>query len=161
MEVLIERVEIRSDGIRLSVKLPIAAAEAGCHPAELAPSRLVPLQIRRRWIELKFAVNGDAKASARTDPALLKMIARTHCWLDEMVSGRAASMPKIGKRERVGKRYVSLVIRFAFLSPETVEQIVTGYQPPELTAELLLRRHSQLPLARKSQHRVLGFPLPA
>ncbi len=44
-------------------------------------------------------------------------------------------MVEIGKREKVSKRYVSRIIRFAFLAPEIVEQIVNGCQPPEFTAE--------------------------
>jgi len=32
------------------------------------------------------------KASPRTDPALLKLIAREHCWFDDLVSERAAWM---------------------------------------------------------------------
>jgi hypothetical protein len=36
------------------------------------------MQMRRRGIEMKFVINGDSKASPRTDPALLKMIARAH-----------------------------------------------------------------------------------
>jgi hypothetical protein len=68
---------------------------------------------------------------------------------------------KIAKREKVGKRYVSRVIRLAFLAPEIVEQIVNGCQPPELTAQSLLNDRTELPLAWEAQHKVLGFPFPA
>ena len=44
-------------------------------------------------------------------------------------------MVEIGKREQVGKRYVSRIIRLAFMAPEIVEQIVNGVQPPEVTAQ--------------------------
>jgi site-specific DNA recombinase len=160
---LISRVELRHDGIRLSIKLPIGPPEklAGRGPTHLALTRLIPMQMRRRGIEMKFVVNGDLKASPRTDPALLKMIARARCWFDDLVSGRSASMVEIGKREGVNKRYVSRIIRLAFLAPEIVEQIVNGCQPPELTAESLLKDRTQLPLSWESQHRMLGFPYPA
>ena len=163
LELLISRVELRPDGIRLSINLPIGPSEklAGHGPTHLNLTRLIPLQMRRRGIEMKFVVNGDSKASPRTDPALLKMIARAHCWFGDLVSGHAASMVEIGKREKVGKRYVSRIIRLAFLAPEVVEQIVKGRQPPELTAESLLKDRTQLPLEWEAQHRMLGFPLPA
>lgn|ERR1700682_6429951 len=132
---------------------------AGREPADLKLTRLIPLQMRRRGIEMKFVVNGESKASPRTDPALLKMVARARCWFDDLVLGRAASMVEIGKREKVGKRYVSRIIRLAFLAPKLVEQIVNGCQPPELTAESLLRDRTQLPLAWESQHQMLGFSL--
>lgn len=57
-------------------------------------------------------------------------------------------MVEIGKRGKVGKLYVSRIIRLAFfLAPEIVEQIVKGCQPPELTAESLLKGRAKLPLA--------------
>jgi site-specific DNA recombinase len=163
LRLLIERVELRDDGLRLSIKLPIAPSEGltGRAPTQLALTRLIPLQMRRRGIELRFVIRDNSKASPRTDPALLKLIARTHCWFDDLVSGRAASMAQIGQREKVGKRYVSRIIRLAFLAPEIVEQIVHGCQPPELSAEALLKDRTQLPLAWESQHKLLRFPYPA
>ncbi len=160
LELLISRVELRPDGIRLSMNLPIGPSEklAGSRPTGLNLTRLIPMQMRRRGIEMKFVVNGDSKASLRTDPALLKMIARAHCWFDDLASGRASSMVEIGKREKVGKRYVSRIIRLAFLAPDIVEQIVKGCQPPDLTAQSLQKDHTQLPLSWESQHRALGFP---
>jgi hypothetical protein len=110
---------------------------------------------------MKFVVSGDSKASLKTDPALLKIVARARCWFDDLVSGRVASMVEIGKREKLGKRYVSRVIRLAFLAPEIVEQIVNGCQPPELTAQSLLNDRTELPLAWGAQHKLLGFPFPA
>jgi hypothetical protein len=54
---------------------------------------------------------------------------------------------------------ISRIVRLAFLAPEIVEQIVNGCQPPELTAESLLKDRTQLPLDWESQHRMLGFSL--
>ena len=149
--------ELRQDGIQLSIKLPTESFEklAGRGPAHLKLTRLIPLQMRRRGVEIKFVVNGDS--APRTDTVLLKLIARAHCWFDDLISGRAASMVEIAKRKKVGKRYVSRVIRLAFLAPEIVEQIVNGCQPPELTAESMLKERTQLPLDWESQHRALGF----
>jgi site-specific DNA recombinase len=161
LELLVDRVELRQDGIQLSIKLPTESFEklAGRGPAHLKLTRLIPLQMRRRGVEMKFVVNGDS--APRTDTVLLKLIARAHCWFDDLISGRAASMVEIAKREKVGKRYVSRVIRLAFLAPEIVEQIVNGCQPPELTAQSLLNDRTELPLAWEAQHKVLGFPFPA
>jgi hypothetical protein len=55
------------------------------------------------------------------------------------------------------KRYVSRIVRLAFLAPDIVEQIVKGCQPPELTAESLLKDRTQLLLDWEAQHRALGF----
>ena len=108
---------------------------------------------------MKFVVDSNSNASPKTDPVLLKLIAHAYRWFDDLVSGRVNSMVEIGKREKVGKRYVCRVIRLAFLAPEIVEQIVNGRQPPELTAQSLLNDRNGLPLAWEAQHKVLGFPL--
>src|SRR5208337_3651918 len=160
---LVDRVELREDGIRLSVKLPVGSCEklAGRGPTHLTLTRLIPMQMRRRGIEMKFVIGGNSQVSRRSDPALLKLIARAHCWFDDLATGRSASMVEIGKREKVGKRYVSRIIRLAFLAPEIVEQIVNGCQPPDFTAESLLKGRIELPLAWDAQHKVLGFPYPA
>lgn len=126
---------------------------AGRGPAHLKLTRLIPLQMRRRGVEMKFVVNGDS--AARTDPVLLKLIARAHCWFDDLISGRAASMVEIAKREKVGKRYVSRVMRLAFLAPKIVEMIATGRQPPELTAGALAER-IDLPLLWTAQEEAVG-----
>ena len=65
----------------------------------------------------------------------------------DLVSGRAASIVEIGKREGVGKRYVSRMIRLAFLAPAIVERIAEGRQPPELTAQFLSTGRGDLPLS--------------
>ena len=163
LELIIDRVELRADGIQLSFNLPIETSGrlAGHGPTHLKLTRLIPLQMRKRGIEMKFVINNNSKSSPQTDPALLKMIARAHCWFEDLISGRSPSMVEIGKREKVGKRYVSRIIRLAFLAPDIVGQIASGCQPPELTAESLLKDRRQLPQSWESQHRMLGFPFPA
>lgn len=66
-------------------------------------------------------------------------------------------MVKIGKREGVGKRYVSRMIRLAFLAPTIVERIAAGRRPPELTAQFLSTGRGDLPLSWQAQEKLLGF----
>src|SRR6266481_2664699 len=103
--------------------------------------------MRRRGVEMKFVVNGDSKAFPRTDTVLLKLIARAHCWFDDLISGRAASMVEIAKREKVGKRYVSRVIRLAFLATRFEHRTAIQQVEVQLAADcrsLRARVHSQL-----------------
>lgn len=60
---LISRVELRHDGIRLTIQLPIGPLEklAGRDPTHLALIRLIPIKLRRRGVEMKFVVNGNSK----------------------------------------------------------------------------------------------------
>jgi len=79
-------------------------------------------------------------SAPRIDSTILKATARARRWFDDLMSGRAISMVEIGKREGVGKRYVSRLIRLAFLAPAIVESIAEGRQPPEFTAQFLSTR---------------------
>jgi site-specific DNA recombinase len=151
---LVGRVDLREDGILVSIKLPIGFAENRTNDAatHVALTRVIPMRMRRRGVELKLVIDGDHEPS-RSDPALLKLIARAYCWFDELVTGRAASMVEIGRREKIGKRHVSEIMRLAFLAPEIVEQIASGAQPPELTAKALLQESSRLPLDWDTQRK--------
>jgi hypothetical protein len=49
----------------------------------------------------------------------------------------------------------------AFLAPEIVERMVTGHQPPELTAQVLRSGRFNIPVEWAAQKRALGFAQPA
>jgi site-specific DNA recombinase len=161
---LVERAELHQDGIRLSIRLPIRtcgkppAASAASH---LALTRTIPLRVRRRGIEMRLVIGAGSGSSPRIDSTILKAAARAHRWFDDLVSGRSASMVEIGKREGVGKRYVSRMIRLAFLAPAIIERIAEGRQPPELTAQFLSTGRGDLPLSWQAQEKLLGFAEPA
>jgi site-specific DNA recombinase len=161
LALLVERVDLREDGILVSIKLPVEPAGSRMDDAatHLSLARMIPMQMSRRGVEVKLVIGGDHEPSGKSDPALLKLIARAHCWFDELVTGRAASMVEIGRREIIGKRHVSEIIRLAFLAPEIVEQIASGAQPPELTAKTLLQGSSRLPLDWETQRKYVEIPL--
>jgi hypothetical protein len=156
---LVNRVDLSSDGFRLALKLPTQLAQAGeaLNNASIAVSRFVPMQIKRRGVELRLVVNGDRSKAQKADPALLKAIARAHRWFDDLVTGRVASMAEIGTREGLPKNYVSWLIRLAFLAPDIVEAIIQGNHPPELTAQTLITRRIDLPLEWQAQKTALEF----
>jgi site-specific DNA recombinase len=156
---LIDRVELSAEGFRLALKLPTQlapTAEAASH-ACVAVARFIPMQIKRRGVELRLVMNGDRGKAPKADPALLKAIARAHRWFDDLATGRAASMAEIGKSEGLPKNYVSWLIRLAFLAPEIVETIIQGNHPAELTAQTLITRRIDLPLQWQAQKAALRF----
>jgi hypothetical protein len=160
---LIDRAELHPDGIRLSIRLPIPTfgkpkASAAIH---LSIMRQIPLRVRRRGIEMRLVIGGGSGSAPRIDSTILKATARARRWFDDLVSGRAASMVEIGRREGVGKRYVSRMIRLAFLAPSIVKRIAEGRQPPELTAQFLSTGRGDLPLSWPAQEKLLGFADPA
>jgi len=106
---LIDRVDLGQDGMRLSIKLPLSNAQSGAPDgsSHLSLKRHVPMQIRRRGVELRLVINGGARASCKTDQSLLRAVARAHCWFNDLVSGRCGSTVEIAKCNGVGKQYVS------------------------------------------------------
>ena len=156
---LLDRIEISPDGLRLALKLPtrLATTAATSMPSNVVVSRFVPMQIKRRGVELRLVVNGDRGKAQKADPALLKAIARAHRWFDDLVTGRAASMAEIGKREGLPKNYVSWLIPLAFLAPDIVEAIIQVNHPPELPAQTLITRRIHLPLQWQAQKTTLQF----
>jgi hypothetical protein len=161
---LIDRVELRPDGMRVLLKLPLSSPAEGVLDAgspRLSIVRWVSMRIRRRGVELRLVIGGDHGTSPKTDQPLLSAVARAHCWFDDLVSGHCGSMVAIARREGVGKQYVSRLIRLAFLAPAIVERIVEGRQPPELTAQALLTGRLELPLDWEAQSRTLEFARPS
>ena len=129
-------------------------ASAAIH---LSIMRQIPLRVRRRGIEMRLVIGGGSGSAPRIDSTILKATGRARRWFDDLVWGRAASMVEIGKREGVGKRYVSRMIRLAFLAPTIVERIAEGRQPPDLTAQFLSTGRGDLPLSWSAQEKLLGF----
>jgi ParB-like chromosome segregation protein Spo0J len=117
----------------------------------------LPIQIRRRGVEKRLLIPGEGAPDPRLDRALLKAIARAHCWFDDLISGRVASMTEIAVREGVGKRYVSRLVRLGLLAPEIVDLIAQGRQAPELTAQSLLTGEREVALDWQAQKCTLGL----
>src|SRR5258707_4109853 len=154
---LVDRVELKTDGIRVSIKLPVASAEKSRAqlPDQVAIARSFPMQLKRRGVELRLIVGDHNRSAASVDLSLLKAVARAHRWFDEISTGKARSLAAIAAREGLAVRYVGRLIRLAFLAPEIVEAIVEGRQPTTLTAEALTRR-IELPLSWCSQGTALN-----
>jgi site-specific DNA recombinase len=150
--------ELKSDGIRVSIKLPIAGAEKSQPqlPDQVAIARSFPMQLKRRGVELRLIVGDHHRSGAIVDLALLKAVARAHRWFDELSTGKARSLAEIAAREGLAVRYVGRLIRLAFLAPDIVESIVEGRQPTGLTAEAVTR-HIELPLEWRSQRTALNI----
>jgi site-specific DNA recombinase len=115
----------------------------------------VPMEIRRRGVEMKLVIAADHTDGRMIDPTLVKAIARGRAWFEEIVTGTAPSISEIAQREGVTMRYVSQHIDFAFLSPTIVETILEGRQPVQMTLQSL--KQVDLPADWVDQARVLNF----
>jgi hypothetical protein len=123
--------ELKQDGIQISIKLPISSDEGRevATPNEPALSRFVPMRMKRRGVEMRLIIDGDAASLARIDLPLLDATARVYRWSNDLLAGRARSIGEIARREHLTARHVRRVMRLAFLAPRIVEAIVEGRQP--------------------------------
>ena len=154
---LIEQVQLSRESLHLSLRLPLALTEPSdvAHPVSLRLSRLVPMQMKRRGVEMRIVLEGDSTPN-RVDVPLLKAVARARRWSDELLSGRVRSVDELAKRERLDSRSVRRLIPPGFLAPRIVEAIAEGRQPVDLTVEALTRR-IVLPLLWSDQEQALGM----
>jgi hypothetical protein len=152
---LSDRVDLTPDGLRVSLAMPLPSDDTCTTSQGLVLTGCVPLQIRRRGLEMRLVLD-DAAPPSRVDQTLLKTVARAYRWADDLLSGRAPSVGDIARRERVSDRYVWRLIRVGFLAPTIVEAIVDGRQPEELTASTLTQR-LDLPALWQAQEQTLGF----
>ena len=149
----IQRVELRQDGIRLTLSLAsLVVPEVDANAVTIV--RDIPMQMKRRGVEMRLIIGGTGPA--RVDQTLLKTIVRAHKWFNELVSGRVHNMAEIASQEGVDKSYVSRVMTLAFLAPDITESIIAGRQPADLSVEKLTKRIG-LPLDWAQQRQLLGF----
>ncbi|MGD0291323.1 MAG: recombinase family protein [Candidatus Binataceae bacterium] len=154
---LIDRVQLGRESLHLSLKLPLALTEPDdvASPVNLPLSRLVPMQMKRRGVEMRIVLEGDTTPNP-VDLPLLKAVARARRWAEELVSGKVRSVGELARREGIDGRSVRRLIPLGFLSPRIVEAIAEGCQPVDLTVEALTRR-IDLPLLWSAQHQALGI----
>jgi site-specific DNA recombinase len=150
---LIDRVELKESGLKLSLVLPLP--QSGISKT-LKLEHLIPVRMKKRGVELKLIIGNERARAASVDLVLLKTIARAHRWLDWLVAGEVKSLNEIATREEVTRSFVGRIIRLAFLAPEIVEVIAAGKQPPELSAELLTK-HLHLPFDWDDQKHLLNI----
>ena len=112
--------------------------------------------MKRRGVETRIIIAAGDDPPRKVDPALLKAVARSRIWFEELASGQVSSLADIARRENIAQRYIERLSRLAFVAPRIIEAITQGRQPPELNAETLLSR-IDLPLEWSAQLKAIGI----
>jgi hypothetical protein len=143
-------VELQQQGIRVTLSL----ASLGVTEKDATIIRDIPMQMKRRGVEMRLIINGAGPA--RVDQTLLKAVVRAHQWFNDLVSGQVLNFTEIASREGIDQSYVARVVDLAFLAPDITESIIAGRQPTDLSVEKLTKR-IDLPLDWAQQRQLLGF----
>lgn len=140
----------------MTLGIQVPCSQAGVRTSSILKlSRFVPLRMKRRGVETRIIIAVGDDLPRKVDPALLKAVARSRVWFEELASGNVRSLAVIASREKVTRRYVERLSRLAFAAPAIVEVICQGRQPAELSAEMLLNR-IDLPLEWPAQLKAIG-----
>jgi hypothetical protein len=154
---IIERVELQREGMQITLNLrgllPTGPISDG--GASLRMTRVVAMQMKRRGVETRLVIPGEAVAASRSDPALLRPLARGYQWFSELASGKAISTRQIAAREGLSHSYVRHTVPLGLLAPSVVEAICAGRQSATLSAERL-KDHAHFPIEWDTQQRLLS-----
>jgi hypothetical protein len=120
---------------------------------------VIPLTIRKKNGRPKILPPADhTPTEARVQDAhVLRAIARAWNWRRRLERSEAATIADIAKAERVTDRFVSRMMRLAYLSPDVLEKLLIHRIPPALSLNDLMAI-AELPWA-KQMEAVFGAPL--
>jgi hypothetical protein len=156
---VLHRVELRQAAVFITIGLtPLLSTNGVSTHSMPVPSisRELPIQLRRRGVEMRLVIESPGSSPSRQDLVLLKAIARASRWFEALATRQARSVAELAEREGVNERYIRGLLHLAFLAPEVVEAIAQGNQPSELTTKALLTR-IDLPLNWQAQQQALGI----
>jgi len=152
---IVDRIDLSCERVRVALKLPTGeGGETEGAPLCVALSNFIPMQIKRRGVETRLVLDGEA-ASFRVDLPLLKAVARARGWSLDLISGAVPSVEALARREGIDGRSVRRLLGLGFLSSRIVEAPAEGREPLELTVIGLTRR-TNLPLLWSEQEQGSG-----
>lgn len=133
---LVSQIDIKTDRITLHLKTVSLSANAfgsGSHASATGAIDLDnPFAAKVRSQHL--VVRPDGAGNAPPVKWLIKALARSATWYNDLISGRAASFREIADREGVAERYIAKLIPLAFLDPQLVKDCIDGRRALSLAA---------------------------
>ncbi|MBR1153969.1 recombinase family protein [Bradyrhizobium sp. JYMT SZCCT0428] len=118
---------------------------------------LNPSKGKRRSIDIpwnpkpKGSTEVNTPPAAKIDEKLVKSIIRAHAWLEDLSSGRQASIEALAAATDLHPKVIRQGLRLAFLSPDLTRAALDG----EATTELK-QIPKCLPLSWREQHQSIG-----
>lgn len=162
---IIEQVVISTSTINIQISitklvLPLFGARMA-NPTSTDYQLQVPIKLQRRGVERKITLldptaNTCNAPDKKPDPTLCRTIAKAHCWMQMLITGKANTVREIAQTEGIAENEISRRIQLAFLAPDIVEAIIQGQQRNTLAAQSLIRL-KHLPSDWVEQKVLLGF----
>jgi hypothetical protein len=104
----------------------------------------IPLAFRKRNGRPKILPpEAETGFQARSqDPHILRAVGRAWAWRRRLESGEVATIQDIAAAEKISDRFVSRIIRLAYLAPDALERLVLWRVPPSITVKELAKAAS-------------------
>ena len=101
---------------------------------------VIPLTIRKRNGRPKILPPDDitVRHGRPQDPHVLRAIARAWSWRRQLETGAASTIQDIAAAEKVSDRFVSRMMRLAYLAPDVLEKLLIHRIPPALSLKDLI-----------------------
>lgn len=118
---------------------------------------VIPLKIKRRNGRPRILPPDDVDAAEdgpAQAPHLLRAIARAWDWRRRLERGEVATIQDIAIAEKISDRFVSRLMRLAYLSPSVLEKLLVHRRPSAISIKDLVAV-ADLPWAEQE---ILVFP---
>ena len=93
----------------------------------------------RRGSELCLMVPKNSSSEGTPNASLVKAVAYARDWYEKIVAGEIGTIVELAQKTGVGSTYAKRILRYAILSPEIAESILSGDHRPDLTLQDLPR----------------------
>jgi hypothetical protein len=113
----------RLDGDAITVFIPMTWKRRGGQKVIIAPD----------------GSDAWAPAKPRPDETLIRALARAHRWNRMLEAGRYRSAQEIADAEKIGRSFVSRLLRLTLLAPDIQEAILDGRQAKGMQLEELTK----------------------
>ena len=91
----------------------------------------IPFRLVKRGGRKEMQMPDGASSQRKMDNTLVKALARAFRWKRMLESGEFMTIAELAERERIAPSYMTRVMRLTLLTPDIVEEIVQGRQPPD------------------------------
>ena len=106
--------------------------------------------MKRRGVETRLVIPGEAVAFSRSDAALLLALSGGYQWFGELASGRVASTKQIAAGEGLSHGYVRNVVPLGYSPPKSWKR----YLRDQFSFGGALKDHARLPIEWDAQRRL-------
>ena len=118
----------------------------------------IPMEFRRRGGRKVILTPEGLECAAPPAPpvynVLVEAVARAHQWLEQLESGRYASISELATEAGVNEAIVRRSLQLTLLAPDIIEAILAGREPSGLSINKLTKR--QIPVLWDEQREMLG-----